>query len=111
MSWKRVDFPLEGNPINAARSMSAPSLAREFGAGRQERGLRDSVWQTGSTPARCQGVGSSASRAATGCGEDLKKRKLSELKRTKVFGISRLQLTLVFAFFTIQWSSVGLNGR
>ena len=25
MSWKRVDFPLEGNPINAARSMSAPA--------------------------------------------------------------------------------------
>jgi hypothetical protein len=29
-----VDFPLEGNPINAARSMSAPSLARGFGASR-----------------------------------------------------------------------------
>jgi hypothetical protein len=58
-----------------------------------------------------QGVGLSGDHRATACGEDTKKRKYGELKRTKLFGISRLQLTGKLAFFTIQWSQVGLNGR
>jgi len=59
-----VDFPLEGNPINAARSISPPAYTAHPAPCAEPFAKAD------------QPVGWSEVEAATGCGEDVWKAKM-----------------------------------